>query len=488
MAEPAEPAGACRGRVKFFVPEKGWGRLEVTEGLPEGLPAGELVFVHYKDIVIADEKTLASLDEGQEVSFKLVKGEKGWQANEVTALDGNPVKSRLHRTMLAGVFRGVVSHWNAPKSFGWIATDLSFQSLGMQRVPKSVLTLNDGRVYFRWRDCGASREVQDAFVQRGKAVVFQLYWDEKGLGAMHVCDAITLQPLANSAGGGVDGFKQLQAVQELPATEQLDELSKEMKKCLACLAVTRAQAGSVIGPKGETVRGFKERAGVDSIFVDKESLDHRLVELKGTPTAIAGAALLIAEHLAAQPEGQAAPGSPEVRWVVPDDGFGRVVGKGKAQLAAIQERCKGAALQIEARTPVATGLAQCIAVSGEREAVAEATKMLLARIVTCSTVMPLPRTRIAEMMPSMPFKPGVGGFNQNMGSSNAMMMLQQMASRQQGMQPFGGKPCFGGAKGGKGNAGFGAKGGSFKGGAAKGGFKGSPGGVAPGAPLQGLKL
>mmetsp|Transcript_90190 Transcript_90190/g.250597 ORF Transcript_90190/g.250597 Transcript_90190/m.250597 type:complete len:519 (+) Transcript_90190:68-1624(+) len=518
MAEEA----VCTGRVKFFVPEKGWGRLEVTGNLPEGLPAEEFssgVFVHYKDIVVADEKTLASLDEGQEVSFVLAKGEKGWQANDVKALDGNPVKARLHRTMLAGIFRGVVTHWNSAKAFGWIATDLSYQSLGMQRVPKSVLSLNEGRVYFRWRDCGASREGQEAFVQKGKAVVFQLYWDEKGLGALHVCDAITLQPLASGTlGGAVDGYKQLLAVQELPANEQLAELGKEMPKCLACLVVPRAQAGSIIGQKGETVRGLKERSGVDYIYVDSGSLDHRLVELKGTPAAVAGGALLIAEHLAVEPGGQAAPAPPEVRWAVPDEGFGRVVGKGKTQLTSIENRCAGATLQILPKVQVASGVVQSISVSGEPEAMAEAAKMLLARIVTCSSVMPLPRNKPPEMMPPMPMKQSMG-YSQNMGSASAMLMLQQMATMQQGMHQAGGKGCFGGgpkggkggggvgagggAYGGMGSAGAGAKGGGFQpgmqqqqpqqqkgggGGGFRGGFKGAPGQAAAAPQMQNLNL
>ncbi|CAE8642584.1 unnamed protein product, partial [Polarella glacialis] len=126
----------CKGRVKFWFSDKGWGRLEITGHLPAGLTAAENsngIFVHFKDIVTPDDKTLASLDEGQEVSFTCAKGQKGWQASAVKGADGGPLRSRLHRNQLAGIFRGVVSHWNREKAFGWITTDLSPQSLGMQR-------------------------------------------------------------------------------------------------------------------------------------------------------------------------------------------------------------------------------------------------------------------------------------------------------------------------------------------------------------------
>jgi len=460
---------ACTGRVKFFLPEKGWGRLEVIGPLPQGITAAESssgIFVHFKDIVMADEKTLASLEEGQEVSFSIAKGEKGWQAVDVKAADGSAVRTRLHRTMLNGIFRGVVTHWNSEKAFGWIATDLSPQSLGMQRVPKSVLNLNEGRVYFRWRDCGPNREGQETFVPKGKAVVFQLYWDEKGLGALQVCDAITFRPL--TAGGGGDHYKQLLAVQQLSGTEQLTELGKELDRASVCVVVLRAQAGSIIGPKGETVKSLKAKSGVDRIFVENGLSDYRLVELKGTPIALATAALLIAEHLTKDPgsEGQPTAVPMEVHLVVPDDGFGRVVGKGKAQLSTIGERCPGAAVQIAAKVPVGSGLVQAITVGGSPEAAAEAVKMIIARIVTCCTATPLPRGQMGNT--AYP----------NVGPMGAMLMLQQMASMQQGMQQMN---MSGGGKGkGGGGGGFFPKGG----GKGKGG--GPPGSGVP--PVQSINL
>lgn len=461
---------ACVGRVKFFLPDKGWGRLDITGPLPADITPAESVggvFVHYKDVVMADEKTLASLEEGQEVSFTVVKGKKGWQANEVKAADGNPVRTRLHRNMLTGIFRGIVTHWNVEKAFGWIATDLSPQSLGMQRVPKSVLSLNEGRVYFRWRDCGPPHEGRESFVQKGKAVVFQLYWDEKGLGALQVSDAITLQPLSSQT-GGADHYKQLMAVQQLAGTEQLAELGKEMEKCSVCLVVMRSQAGSIIGQKGETVKNLKTKSGVERIYVENVVgstgglSEYRLVELKGTPSTVAAAVLLIAEHLSKEP-GQTAQGNPppaptpplQVSIVVPDDGFGRVVGKGKAQLTQIEERCSGAMVQIVPKVAVGSGLLQAICVSGTPEAMAEAVKMLLTRIMTCCTSAPLPRNG--------PMTMAAGSYNQNMGSMSAMLMLQQMASMQQGMQQPGGGKGYGGGKSGTFGGGAYMKGGGGKG-------------------------
>ncbi|MFS8651538.1 MAG: cold-shock protein CspD [Caldibacillus sp.] len=63
------------GRVKWFNNEKGYGFIEV-----EG---GDDVFVHYTAIQGEGYKTL---EEGQEVSFEIVQGNRGPQAANVVKL------------------------------------------------------------------------------------------------------------------------------------------------------------------------------------------------------------------------------------------------------------------------------------------------------------------------------------------------------------------------------------------------------------------
>ena len=60
------------GTVKWFNEAKGYGFIS-REG-------GEDVFVHFRAITGTGFKTL---QEGQKVSFKVVKGQKGMQAEEV---------------------------------------------------------------------------------------------------------------------------------------------------------------------------------------------------------------------------------------------------------------------------------------------------------------------------------------------------------------------------------------------------------------------
>jgi CspA family cold shock protein len=60
------------GTVKWFNDAKGFGFIT-----PE---SGDDVFVHFRSIMGTGFK---SLKEGQKVSFKLVKGQKGMQADEV---------------------------------------------------------------------------------------------------------------------------------------------------------------------------------------------------------------------------------------------------------------------------------------------------------------------------------------------------------------------------------------------------------------------
>lgn len=64
------------GKVKFFNEEKGFGFI-IVDG------SQEEVFVHYSAIVSEGYKTLK---EGQAVSFDLVSGQRGMQADNVRSL------------------------------------------------------------------------------------------------------------------------------------------------------------------------------------------------------------------------------------------------------------------------------------------------------------------------------------------------------------------------------------------------------------------
>ena len=64
-----------RGRVKWFNNEKGYGFIEYKEN--------EDIFVHYSGLNMEGFKTL---EEGAEVEFDVVEGEKGPQATNVTKL------------------------------------------------------------------------------------------------------------------------------------------------------------------------------------------------------------------------------------------------------------------------------------------------------------------------------------------------------------------------------------------------------------------
>jgi len=62
-----------KGKVKWFNSEKGFGFIQ-REG-------GDDVFVHFSAIKMDGYK---ALEEGQTVEFEIVKGERGFQAANVT--------------------------------------------------------------------------------------------------------------------------------------------------------------------------------------------------------------------------------------------------------------------------------------------------------------------------------------------------------------------------------------------------------------------
>src|SRR5438132_13676575 len=64
-----------QGTVKWFNDAKGYGFISRQNG--------EDVFVHYSSI---QSEGFRSLKEGQAVQFNVVKGPKGWQAENVTAV------------------------------------------------------------------------------------------------------------------------------------------------------------------------------------------------------------------------------------------------------------------------------------------------------------------------------------------------------------------------------------------------------------------
>jgi CspA family cold shock protein len=68
----------AHGTVKWFNAEKGFGFISVDGGGPD-------VFVHYSSIAGNGYK---SLDEGQNVEFEIVQGQKGPQADNVQVARG----------------------------------------------------------------------------------------------------------------------------------------------------------------------------------------------------------------------------------------------------------------------------------------------------------------------------------------------------------------------------------------------------------------
>lgn len=75
MSSNGIPPGAVEGRVKFFNAAKGYGFIDVGDGID--------VFCHYSAILKEGYRTLT---EGERVRFTVVDGPKGRQAVKVWPL------------------------------------------------------------------------------------------------------------------------------------------------------------------------------------------------------------------------------------------------------------------------------------------------------------------------------------------------------------------------------------------------------------------
>lgn len=72
-----QEASAVRGKVKWFDAKKGYGFIE-RPGEPD-------VFVHFSAI---QQRGFKALDDGEEVEFEIVMGDRGPQATNVVRLGG----------------------------------------------------------------------------------------------------------------------------------------------------------------------------------------------------------------------------------------------------------------------------------------------------------------------------------------------------------------------------------------------------------------
>ncbi|QVK17704.1 cold-shock protein [Mycoplasmatota bacterium] len=69
-------SNVARGKVKWFNNEKGYGFIRREDEVED-------IFVHYSAIVANGYKTL---EEGQDVEFELIQGDKGLQATNVVKI------------------------------------------------------------------------------------------------------------------------------------------------------------------------------------------------------------------------------------------------------------------------------------------------------------------------------------------------------------------------------------------------------------------
>jgi cold shock protein len=74
------------GIVKWFDKDQGWGFITTKDGKD--------IFVHYSGIV-DDEDGFKRIKKGDRVKFKIVRGNKGLQANNVVVMERKDFKKKV---------------------------------------------------------------------------------------------------------------------------------------------------------------------------------------------------------------------------------------------------------------------------------------------------------------------------------------------------------------------------------------------------------
>lgn len=360
------------GVVKFWNAQKGYGMITCDHPV-EGLEEGKSLFVHSSGITKHDEKTCPSLEEGQLVMFNVVQAEKGIQAQDVTDMEGNPIRAKLVRKEIENAcLFGTVLHWNTAKGFGWIQGQ--FPHNMNQQIPKHIQEMNDGRLYFQARDAGIPRG-QEINIAKGSPCMFQLYWDQKGMGARQV------NIMGMNAGGGKrmnmgDGpsmkRQKIRHIEGDDVDEYLSSIKDELPLTKLQLVIPSTKVGAVIGPKGSTIQSITESANCKNIKVASDKAaghtQYQLVDILGPPCSIAQAAKMILNVLE---------DTSSVTIAIANDVYGKFVGKGKAHLNDLCSK-SGVTSQCVKDLQVCNGSVDGVTLRGSEELVETAIKWVVA--------------------------------------------------------------------------------------------------------------
>mmetsp|Transcript_16781 Transcript_16781/g.37032 ORF Transcript_16781/g.37032 Transcript_16781/m.37032 type:complete len:569 (+) Transcript_16781:175-1881(+) len=318
------------GAVREFNVKQGFGFLEADqtidasklEGAPEDakVPAGQGIFVHSTSIR-AGEGMVPSLESGERVRFDVQWTQKGVQAVGVVREDGEEIRpSTLHRVELKGVCCGLVDYWNESRGYGWIQCEVSRETLRMHRVPERAMDLNSMKVYVQRQDLAQNLKE----MSQGLPVIFNLYWDEKGLGATNITIGhgipLDREELNTSLQRVQKRFEKLAAASKENRQAALGSLDNITPQAHVKLLIPKAAVGSVIGLKGQTVKKFLEESGAVRVHVDDLAKQFgvdgaqqgraRAIGVHGSFCAVAKAVNLITVALATDPEDNPGEGAP----------------------------------------------------------------------------------------------------------------------------------------------------------------------------------
>jgi len=374
------------GKVLEFKPRQGFGFI-----VPEGKSESDKVFVHWESIKTDERWPALKTDMEVEFAVEKVKGRKqakdvslpgGENIDYVAADEGKNYKDGGEK------FQGKVKFYDIGKGFGMVIPNEEIEFDG-KKADK------DKALYMAREDIIIDRD--PPALDDGAEVEFQIYSNEKGLGAGRVTgpEGAALEfkgtgqkrrkNWGNNSGGGWN-------------KKQRNNNSIEVG-----LHIMQKDVGTIIGEKGETVKEIRRESGCNRVQFGQDRVGYgdkarRVLSIQGDKHSVVQACLAVSQKITESADFDDA----RLSFLIPNEYCGMFIGKGGSFLKDVES--KGVKCDVE-NNPIMLPGASMVSrayCKGDTDSMEEAIGLIVGKLGSISK-------RVTEEAQMMSMQMGMGG-------------------------------------------------------------------------------